>query len=594
MTTRLYARITVREKAGLAAFAPRKSNGGKRFTFSNKPKPAKKALTDKPAIVSETTAPEDKKVAAIYDYCDDRGELLYQVVRYDPKDFRQRRPDGKGGWIWSVRGCRRVLYRLADLLAAAPDAPVTVTEGEKDADRGASLGLCTVTIACGDWTKDCIEALRGRDVLIPEDADKPGMKKSRKAASLLHGVAKTVRIVRLPDQEHTAEHHGKDLSDWFDDDPTRNADSFLKACLAVPLWTPDTAQAEATTEEAPTTNVADLPLSINVWLGRDLPEPDYLIGNWLTTTSRVLFAADTGLGKTNFALTAFAHLATGRDFLHWHIPQPRRVLYVDGEMSRRLLKQRLEDIVRRLGVAPDALHVLSHEDVEGFAPLNTEVGQKYTRLYHLEVIDARDVLDNAVAGVVPDVDAKTEVRLGLHGGQIRHWTGPRSALNIAHVVASRNLKPFDYLWMLKEEYVEFKRDPAFVRKAIICCALSNALPEIIFAEYRFTEPHRVHHVKSLLDYREYLRGECEAHHTVRDICDFSKHGPKLHRESVSVRSAKPIRRLEGIYQGLLALTGHREIEKLVIEHKDGRTELIDDVLQQVVASWDAIFPRDGL
>jgi hypothetical protein len=159
---------------------------------------------------------------------------------------------------------------------------------------------------------------------------------------------------------------------------------------------------------------------------------------------------------------------------------------------------------------------------------------------------------------------------------------------------SLNLKPVDYLVMLKAEYAEFRRDPAFVRKAIICCALSNALPEIIFAEYGSTEPHRVHNATSHYKYRDYLRGECEAHHTVRDICDFSKHGPKLHRASVSVTDTKLIRRVESFLYGLLALTMHREVERLMIEHKDGRTELMDDVLQQVIGSWDAIFTRDGL
>jgi hypothetical protein len=157
-----------------------------------------------------------------------------------------------------------------------------------------------------------------------------------------------------------------------------------------------------------------------------------------------------------------------------------------------------------------------------------------------------------------------------------------------------DLKPVEYLVMLKEEYREYRHTPAFVRKAIICCALSNAMPEIIFAEYGSTEPHRVHGAKSHGDYREHLRGECEAHHAVRDICDFSKHGPSLSRASVSVKGTKLIRRMEGIFQGLLALTTHREVEKLMITHKDGRTQLMDDVLEQVVASWDVIFPRDGL
>ena len=39
-----------------------------------------------------------------YDYTDESGELLFQVTRHEPKDFRQRRPDGRGGWIADTRG----------------------------------------------------------------------------------------------------------------------------------------------------------------------------------------------------------------------------------------------------------------------------------------------------------------------------------------------------------------------------------------------------------------------------------------------------------------------------------------------------------
>ena len=54
------------------------------------------------------------KIVKTYDYKDESGQLLYQVVRYEPKDFRQRRPDGQGGWIWNLQGVRRVLYRLQE------------------------------------------------------------------------------------------------------------------------------------------------------------------------------------------------------------------------------------------------------------------------------------------------------------------------------------------------------------------------------------------------------------------------------------------------------------------------------------------------
>ncbi len=118
------------------------------------------------------------------------------------------------------------------------------------------------------------------------------------------------------------------------------------------------------------------PLAVDEWLKRDLPVPDFLIGSWFTTTSRLILNAPTGLGKTNFMLAKFAHIAAGIDFLHWKCRRQRRVLFVDGEMSRRLLKQRVEDVVRRMGVTPDGLHLLSHEDVDDFQPLNTVAGRE--------------------------------------------------------------------------------------------------------------------------------------------------------------------------------------------------------------------------
>src|SRR6266699_5388055 len=56
-----------------------------------------------------------RQIVATYDYRDKDGVLLYQSVRYSPKDFRFRRPDGKGGWIDNLDAAPRVLYRLPDL-----------------------------------------------------------------------------------------------------------------------------------------------------------------------------------------------------------------------------------------------------------------------------------------------------------------------------------------------------------------------------------------------------------------------------------------------------------------------------------------------
>ena len=57
-----------------------------------------------------------------YDYESEFGELLYQGVRFMPKGFSQRRPDGEGGWIWNLEGVERVPYRLPELIENPLDA----------------------------------------------------------------------------------------------------------------------------------------------------------------------------------------------------------------------------------------------------------------------------------------------------------------------------------------------------------------------------------------------------------------------------------------------------------------------------------------
>src|SRR5262249_54889623 len=54
-------------------------------------------------------------IVATFDYHAPDGELRFQVVKYDPKNFRQRRPDGKGGWIWDLDGVQKIPYRLPEL-----------------------------------------------------------------------------------------------------------------------------------------------------------------------------------------------------------------------------------------------------------------------------------------------------------------------------------------------------------------------------------------------------------------------------------------------------------------------------------------------
>jgi hypothetical protein len=117
------------------------------------------------------------------------------------------------------------------------------------------------------------------------------------------------------------------------------------------------------------------PLTLSEWRDRDLPDPVFLLGYWLTTTSRVLLTAATGLGKSILGLAIAMRIAAGLGFLHWLAHRGARVLYIDGEMSRRLLRQRILDEAQRLGVDPEGFFALSREDLDSFKPLNTPEGQ---------------------------------------------------------------------------------------------------------------------------------------------------------------------------------------------------------------------------
>jgi hypothetical protein len=155
---------------------------------------------------------------ATYDYHDERGTLLFQVVRLEPGDngatktFRQRRPDGRGGWIWGLSDTRRVLYRLPELLASFPEQWVFIPEGEKDVDNLRELDIVATTNPMGalKWRPEYAESLRDRNVAIVPDNDEPGKNHAKEVAQSLRGKAKSVTILELPGLPPKG-----DVSDWL-------------------------------------------------------------------------------------------------------------------------------------------------------------------------------------------------------------------------------------------------------------------------------------------------------------------------------------------------------------------------------------------
>lgn len=151
---------------------------------------------------------QESNLVASYDYTDVNGKLIFQVCRYNPKSFRQRRPD-KGGWTWNLEGVKRPLYNLPGIRAADF---VWVVEGEKDADALIKRGVCATTNAGGakKWEPSYTETLKGKDVIICGDTDDAGEEHNELVFQAIKNKARSVRRLTLPSLFY------KDVSDFLE------------------------------------------------------------------------------------------------------------------------------------------------------------------------------------------------------------------------------------------------------------------------------------------------------------------------------------------------------------------------------------------
>jgi 5S rRNA maturation endonuclease (ribonuclease M5) len=148
-------------------------------------------------------------IVAEYDYVDEQGALLYQAVRFEPKRFLQRRPDGRGGWVWKLDKTRRVLYRLPRVLeGVAAGETIYVAEGEKDVyalEQAGAVATCN-PMGAGKWRDSYSKVLRGAAVIVVQDRDEEGHKHAAKVAESLRAVAANVRIVEAAEGKDAADH----------------------------------------------------------------------------------------------------------------------------------------------------------------------------------------------------------------------------------------------------------------------------------------------------------------------------------------------------------------------------------------------------
>lgn len=150
-----------------------------------------------------------RRIVATYPYVDEDGVLLFEVVRFEPKDFRQRVPDGKGGWSWRLGETRRVLYRLPAIMAAAgAGKTVYVVEGEKDVhavEQAGGIATCC-SMGAGKWRPEYNDMLRLARVVVVADRDQPGREHAAAVAAALRGVARSVEVAEPVAGKDAADH----------------------------------------------------------------------------------------------------------------------------------------------------------------------------------------------------------------------------------------------------------------------------------------------------------------------------------------------------------------------------------------------------
>jgi RecA-family ATPase len=249
----------------------------------------------------------NRREVAHYDYVDENGIVLFQVVRFEPKTFRQRRPNGHGGWTWKVKGTRQVPYRLPELVEGIGNAHhVMVVEGEKDVDalrRWNIVATCNAGGA-GKFSRQLIEHFRGADVVIVGDNDDAGREHVADVAGKLRGVAGRVRVLDLVKVWPQCPAKG-DISDWI----ARGGGTVEQLNAIV----------EALGEYKPNDPKTEFPTS--QWVGEKLAVvPPTLIKGLLPQTGVAMIGGQSGSGKTFQAIHLGVRLIPQCN-QHWYIDQ---------------------------------------------------------------------------------------------------------------------------------------------------------------------------------------------------------------------------------------------------------------------------------
>ena len=240
----------------------------------------------------------------VFDYPDEGGKRLFQVLRFDPpgaaKRFFQR--TGPDQTKWSIKGVRLVPYRLPELIeAVAADHVVFVVEGEKDVETllARNVPATTNPMGAGKWQPEFNKFLQGADVVIVPDNDQPGRDHAQMVAKNLHGnIAKRVRVLDLKNHWPKIK-PSDDITDWFN--AGGSVEQLWSIVEALPDWKADESKAnnkQQQGDEIVIIRAADV----------EMKEIDWLWTNHLARGKLAIFTGDSELGKSQISTDLVARV----------------------------------------------------------------------------------------------------------------------------------------------------------------------------------------------------------------------------------------------------------------------------------------------
>ena len=261
--------------------------------------------------------------------------MRYEAVRFFPKRFMRRRPDGRGKWTWNLTGVPLRPCALERLVDHTPE--VFVAEGEADCERLWSEAVPATTNigGAGQWLDTYSEQLKTvagveRAYLLP-DHDVPGHRHAALVAASLHRVGIEVRIVCLPGLHDGAPPpaHGRDVSDWLE---THTVAELRAVAAVAPRWTP-TPEAEAARPAVGLDPALLDDVTVVVREGQQIARDGvpYVLEGLIPALGMVgVHVAYAKVGKTTFGQQLAGAVACGTPFLD-RATRQARVLIVAAE-----------------------------------------------------------------------------------------------------------------------------------------------------------------------------------------------------------------------------------------------------------------------